>query len=57
MMTNNVHPDEVDVVVISHFHPDHVNGLVPERGAVFSNAAILVPEVEWKCAGTDVATF
>ncbi|MCJ2034950.1 MBL fold metallo-hydrolase [Methylobacterium sp. J-068] len=41
-------PSTIDAVVISHFHGDHVNGLVtPEGQAAFPNAEILVPEAEW----------
>lgn len=39
----------IDVVVISHFHADHVNGLLmPDNSKAFPNAEIMVPEVEWK---------
>ena len=39
----------IDVVVISHFHADHVNGLLmPDGSRAFPNAEIKVPEVEWK---------
>ena len=39
----------IDVVVISHFHGDHVNGLLmADDSRAFPNAEILVPEVEWK---------
>jgi glyoxylase-like metal-dependent hydrolase (beta-lactamase superfamily II) len=39
----------IDVVVISHFHGDHVNGLLGADGkAAFPGAEIKVPEVEWK---------
>ena len=39
----------IDVVVISHFHVDHVNGLLmPDNSKAFPNAEIKVPEVEWK---------
>nr|WP_252729472.1 MBL fold metallo-hydrolase [Pacificibacter marinus] len=39
---------EIDTVVISHCHPDHVNGLIDENGnSAYPNAAILVPSVEW----------
>jgi glyoxylase-like metal-dependent hydrolase (beta-lactamase superfamily II) len=39
----------VDVVIISHFHGDHINGLVgPENKPAFPNAEVLVPDVEWK---------
>jgi glyoxylase-like metal-dependent hydrolase (beta-lactamase superfamily II) len=38
----------VDLVVISHFHGDHVNGLVTaDNKLAFPNAEILVPRVEW----------
>lgn len=38
----------IDTVVISHFHPDHVNGLLMADGMpAFANAEILVPEREW----------
>jgi glyoxylase-like metal-dependent hydrolase (beta-lactamase superfamily II) len=39
----------VDMVVISHFHGDHVNGLLTADGTpAFPNAEILVPSTEWK---------
>src|SRR3979490_2513780 len=39
----------VDMVVISHFHTDHVNGLLAADGTpAFPNAEILVPATEWK---------
>ena len=39
----------VDMVVISHFHGDHVNGLLTADGTpAFPNAEILVPATEWK---------
>lgn len=39
----------VDIVVISHFHADHVNGLLTaDNKPAFPNAEVKVPEVEWK---------
>ena len=39
----------VDMVVISHFHGDHVNGLLTaDNQPAFPNAEVLVPAVEWK---------
>ena len=39
----------IDIVVISHFHADHVNGLLmPDNSKAFPNAEIMVPENEWK---------
>lgn len=50
-------PAGIDTVVISHFHPDHIFGLMgKENGQTFPNAEILVPEAElafW----TDPATL
>lgn len=38
----------VDTIVISHFHPDHINGIKTKDDAlVFANAEILVPAPEW----------
>ena len=42
-------PDDVDVVIISHFHGDHVSGLVaPDGGPAFPKAEITVPAEEWR---------
>ena len=41
-------PDQVDTVVFSHFHGDHINGFRLKDGtAVFPRAEIMVPEAEW----------
>ena len=41
-------PAAIDTIVISHFHPDHIDGLKTKDGdKVFANAEILVPEPEW----------
>src|SRR5215469_16150247 len=41
-------PAAVDAIVISHFHPDHINGLKTKDDAlVFPNAEVLVPAPEW----------
>lgn len=43
-----ISPEDVDAVVISHFHSDHINGLLNAHGGpAFPNAAILVPAPEW----------
>jgi glyoxylase-like metal-dependent hydrolase (beta-lactamase superfamily II) len=40
---------DVDMVVISHFHGDHVNGLLgADNKLAFPNAEVLVPATEWK---------
>jgi glyoxylase-like metal-dependent hydrolase (beta-lactamase superfamily II) len=41
-------PEQVDTIVISHFHGDHINGLRLRDGtAVFPNAEVMVPGLEW----------
>jgi glyoxylase-like metal-dependent hydrolase (beta-lactamase superfamily II) len=43
-----VAPEKIDIVLISHFHPDHIDGLKTKDGArVFANAEIKVPAREW----------
>jgi glyoxylase-like metal-dependent hydrolase (beta-lactamase superfamily II) len=38
----------IDMVIISHFHGDHINGLLNADGTpAFPNAEIAVPEPEW----------
>ena len=38
----------IDTIVISHFHPDHINGIKDKDGnKVFTNAEIHVPAPEW----------
>lgn len=41
-------PSDIDTVVISHFHGDHINGLRLKDGtAMFPQAEIMVPAPEW----------
>jgi len=43
-----IDPRAVDQIVISHFHPDHINGIKDkDNDLVFPNAEILVPAAEW----------
>jgi glyoxylase-like metal-dependent hydrolase (beta-lactamase superfamily II) len=45
----NIDRNNVDTVVISHFHGDHINGLLAaDNKAAFANAEIMVPAAEWK---------
>ncbi|MGE4373617.1 MAG: MBL fold metallo-hydrolase [Xanthobacter sp.] len=41
-------PESIDEVVISHFHGDHINGLLTAEGvSAFPKARVRVPQVEW----------
>jgi glyoxylase-like metal-dependent hydrolase (beta-lactamase superfamily II) len=43
-----ISPSAVDQIVISHFHPDHINGIKDKDNIlVFPNAEIMVPAAEW----------
>jgi glyoxylase-like metal-dependent hydrolase (beta-lactamase superfamily II) len=45
----NIDRAAVDTVIISHFHGDHINGLLAaENKPAFPNAEIMVPATEWK---------
>lgn len=48
MAAAGIDPTKVDMVIISHFHGDHISGLTSKDGAqIFPNAEILVPQAEW----------
>ncbi|MFC7474728.1 MBL fold metallo-hydrolase [Dankookia sp. GCM10030260] len=48
MAAAGLDPAKVTKVIQSHFHGDHVNGLLNAAGgAAFPNAEIIVPAVEW----------
>src|SRR5947207_5771192 len=43
-----IDPKEVDTIVISHFPPDHINGIKDKDNAlIFPRAEVLVPAPEW----------
>jgi glyoxylase-like metal-dependent hydrolase (beta-lactamase superfamily II) len=43
-----IDPKAVDAIVISHFHPDHINGIKDkDNNLIFPNAEIMVPALEW----------
>ena len=43
-----IDPKQIDTVLISHFHPDHINGIkTKDNAVVFQNAEIKVPAAEW----------
>ncbi|MBW8723788.1 MAG: MBL fold metallo-hydrolase, partial [Inquilinus limosus] len=43
-----IYPADIDLVVLTHMHPDHANGLVdPAGAAVFGKAHLAVAEAEY----------
>ena len=48
LFTAGIDPQAIDLIVISHFHPDHINGIKDkDNDLVFSNAEIMVADAEW----------
>ena len=50
MRAAGIDPRKIETVLISHFHPDHIFGLLANRtnAPVFPNAEIIVPAAEYK---------
>lgn len=51
MAAAGIQPAEITRVIVSHFHPDHVFGLMsraPDNAPVFPNASIYVPSNEFR---------
>jgi glyoxylase-like metal-dependent hydrolase (beta-lactamase superfamily II) len=51
MKAAGIDPKQVETVLISHFHPDHIFGLLTSRTdnkPVFPNAEIIVPAAEYR---------
>ena len=43
-----IDPKTIDTVLVSHFHPDHINGLRSKEGElVYGSAEIIVPSVDY----------
>ena len=49
MQAAGIDPKNVDTILVSHFHGDHISGIRAKAGAAnFPNAEIMVPSGEWK---------
>lgn len=48
-------PEDIDIVLLSHGHPDHIGGIVEEGKPVFPNARYVIGQIEhdfWTPEGT-----
>jgi glyoxylase-like metal-dependent hydrolase (beta-lactamase superfamily II) len=44
-----IQPQDIDTVIITHAHPDHIGGIVAQNGQLtFSNAQYFISEAEWQ---------
>lgn len=50
MLAAGIDPAKIDIVLISHFHPDHIFGLMEKETnkQIYPNAEIVVSDVEYK---------
>ena len=49
MNAAGIDPKNIDTILVSHFHGDHISGIRAKAGAAnFPNAEIMVPAGEWK---------
>jgi glyoxylase-like metal-dependent hydrolase (beta-lactamase superfamily II) len=50
MRSAKIDPGKIETILISHFHPDHIFGLLQKRtnAPVFPNAEIIVPAAEYR---------
>jgi glyoxylase-like metal-dependent hydrolase (beta-lactamase superfamily II) len=50
MKAAGIDPSKIDTILVSHFHPDHIFGLMEKETnkPVFPNAEIIVSDVEYK---------
>ena len=48
LRAENIEPDDIDAVILSHGHGDHIGGIVdPEGRVVFRNARYVMHKAEW----------
>src|SRR6266511_3283566 len=48
LRAEGIEPDQVNVVVITHAHPDHLGGLVVDGEPVFATARHVILGAEWE---------
>jgi glyoxylase-like metal-dependent hydrolase (beta-lactamase superfamily II) len=47
LATAGIQPEQIDVVVITHCHPDHIGGVAMDGKPIFANARYVIGETEY----------
>lgn len=47
LATVGLTPDSIDMLYLTHLHPDHIGGMMGEEGPLFRNAQVYVGQVEY----------
>ncbi len=47
LATAGYSPEQIDVIVVTHFHPDHIGGLMEDGSPAFPNARYVTGQVEY----------
>lgn len=47
MKAAGINPADIDILMITHFHMDHIGGMTQDGKPVFTNAEVYVPEKEY----------
>lgn len=47
LSASGVQPEQIDYIMITHMHGDHIGGLTKDGKAVFENATLYIPQAEY----------
>ncbi|NDV83137.1 MBL fold metallo-hydrolase [Bacteroides sp. 51] len=44
---SDIEPEQIDIILLTHMHSDHIGGLLQDNETVFPNAALYIPQPEY----------